>query len=332
MTPCNIEASEGKDPVNTEQIAKELLVALRGKRSQVQWSRRLGYKSNVAYTWEKGRRWPTGAETLRACRRNHLDVAEAIRSFYGKDPAWLGQHDPASPEGVAAMLDDLRGSLSLTDLARRAGVSRSRVSRWLGGQTQPRLPDFLTMVEATSLRLVDFLSELVPPAQLPSVLPTWERLEARRNGAIRYPWTQAIVRCLELETYRALPRHEPGWIATHLGIDEQIEAECLDFLHDTGQVAWTGSHYAQRPFAVDNRSHPEDWRIRAHWSQVAATRIQRGAPGQFSYNVFTCSRSDLERIRQAHLQYYRELRAIVADSEPGEVVAVANVQLFALDG
>ena len=35
-----------------EQIARELLVALRGKRSQTAWSRRLGYKSNVAYAWE----------------------------------------------------------------------------------------------------------------------------------------------------------------------------------------------------------------------------------------------------------------------------------------
>ena len=36
-------------------------------------------------------------------------------------------------------------------------------------------------------------------------------------------------------------------------------------------------------------------------------------------------------IRELHLAYYRSLRAIVAESEPAEVVAVANVQLFALD-
>ena len=44
------EASEGKPDI--ERVARQLLIALRGKRSQVQWSRRLGYKSNVAYAWE----------------------------------------------------------------------------------------------------------------------------------------------------------------------------------------------------------------------------------------------------------------------------------------
>ena len=36
-------------------------------------------------------------------------------------------------------------------------------------------------------------------------------------------------------------------------------------------------------------------------------------------------------IHWMRLAYYRQLRAIVADSEPGERVVVANVQLFALD-
>lgn len=314
-----------------DQIARELLVALRGERSQVQWSRRLGYRSNVAYTWEKGRRWPTAAEALRACSRTYIDVSAAVVRFYGKEPAWLGAHDPVSPEGVAAFLDDLRGARSVTDLARRAGLSRSRVSRWLSGQTQPRLPDFLALVEAASLRLVDLLAALVDPRALPSVLPVWERLEARRRGAIRLPWTQAVIRCLELVAYRALPAHAPGWIADRLGLDAEEEQACLDFLLETGQVAWTGTHYRQQPMAVDNQPTPELWRLRKHWTEVAAQRIEAGQPGQFSFNVFTCSRADLERIRAAHLSYFREMRAIVGESEPGEVVGVVNVHLFALE-
>lgn len=313
------------------QIGKELLISLRGKRSQVQWSRRLGYKSNVVYAWEKGRRWPTGAEMLRACARNHIDVGAALVRFYGKAPPWLDTHDPCTPAGVACLLDDLRGNLSVSDLARRAKLSRTKVSRWLSGTTQPRLPDFLHMVESASLRLVDLLTLLVDPRSLPSVLPMWQRLEARREGAIRLPWTQAIVRALELADYLALPAHKPGWIARRLGLPPPVIQSCLDFLLDTGQITWTGTHYAQAPIVVDNRSHPEVWRIRAHWTRVGEQRIEAGAPGQYSYNVFTCSRADFERIRAAHLQYFRNLRAIVADSQPGEVVAVANVQLFALD-
>ena len=71
-------------------------------------------------------------------------------------------------------------------------------------------------------------------------------------------------------------------------------------------------------------------RLKAYWTQEAERRIVHGAPGQFSYNVFTVSREDFERIREMHLSYFHALRAVVADSLPGEVVAVANVQLFGM--
>lgn len=314
-----------------EKLGRELLLALRGKRSQTAWSRRLGYKSNVAYAWEAGRRWPTAAETLRAAARTHIDVRAALERFYGKPPPWQSDLDPTTPAGVAALLDDLRGSTSIADLARQTGLSRYAISRWLSAATEPRLPDFLRLVEVASVRLVDLLAAFLDPRLLPSIAPLWERIEARRRGAAELPWTQAIVRVLELDAYRALPAHEPGWVAQRLGIEEAEEARCLAFLRDTGQVSWTGTHYHPDLQAVDTRRHPEIGRkLKAHWTRVGAERIEAGAPGQFSYNVFTVSAADFERIREAHLQYFHALRSIVAASSPNEVVAVANVQLFAL--
>ena len=314
-----------------ELLARELLVALRGRRSQVAWSRRLGYRSNVAYKWESGRRYPTAAELFRACERGGIDTRASLQRFYGQAPAWLATLAPDDPAGVAAMLRDLQGRTPITELAQRVGASRSAVSRWLSGQTQPRLPDFLQLVEAASLRVADLLAALVDPTTLPSLVPLWRQLETRRQGADRYPWTQAILRALELADYGALPAHEPGWIAQRLGIPEEEEARCLAFLRDTEQIRWSGSHYRALPLAVDTRRHPRiGRRLKAHWYQEAARRAELGAPGQFSYNVFTCSRADLERIREEHLRYFHALRAIVGDSAPDEVVAVAGVQLFEL--
>ena len=64
----------------------------------------------------------------------------------------------------------------------------------------------------------------------------------------------------------------------------------------------------------------------------AALTLQAPAPSPIgSYNLFTVSERDLGRLRELHLAYFRELRAIVAESEPAERVVVANVQLFGLD-
>ncbi|MFT5457505.1 MAG: DNA-binding phage protein [Myxococcota bacterium] len=318
--------------VDHDQVARELLLALRGQRSQVQWSRRLGYRSNVAYAWESGRRYPTAAETFRAIARSGIDADAAVTQFVGDRPDWLDEAPLDSPDGVARLLDDLRGSAGIGDLARRAGLSRYAVSRWLSGRTQPRLPDFLRVVDAASVRLPDFVAAIVDPACIPSLVDTWRRLEARRKGAGSHPWTQAILRAIELEDYLGLDRPPPGWIARRLGLDDETEAACLEFLEETGQVTWTGTHYKQEKLAVNLQRSSEVGRLlRMHWTHVAEERLAGGAEGQFSYNVFTVSREDFERIRQLHLDYFRALRAVVAESEPGEVVAVANVQLFPLE-
>lgn len=315
-----------------DQISRELLVTLRGHRSQVAWSRRLGYKSNVAYAWESGRRSPTAAETLRAARRAGIDVAAAWTRFYGRAPPWLDSLDPVSAEAVAQVLQDLRGNTPILDVARHAGLSRFTVSRCLSGETEPRLPDFLRLVEATSVRSVDFVAALVDPRDLPSLAVLWARLEARRRGAGEMPWTQAVLRALELAEYRQLKMHVDGWVAARLGIPITEEERCLRFLADTDQITWSQERWHVQALAVDTRRAPEiGQRLKAHWSRVAADRIERGSPGQFSYNVFCVSEADFERIRLLHLDYFHALRQIVAESQPGEQVAVANVQLFALE-
>lgn len=318
--------------LDTGDIARQLLRALRGPRSQVAWSRRLGYRSNVAYAWESGRRWPTAAETLRAAQRTGIDVRAALIRFHGTEPRWLPS-DPTSPQALALFMDDLRGSHPISALARESGLSRYALTRWLSGQTQPRLPDFLHYIEAASLRLVDFVTCFVAPDQVPAIAETWHRLEARRRGAFELPWTQAVLRAFELQDYHALPAHDSGWVARRLGISVDEASRCIDHLVDTGQLRRAGTHLVLDALAVDTRRRPDvGRRLKQHWTEVAADRIADASPGQFSYNVFTVSRADFERIRDLHLQYYQELRNVVAASEPGECVAVANVQLFALDG
>ena len=318
--------------LDLEPIARQFLLALRGDRSQVQWSRRLGYRSNVAYAWESGRRRPTAAEVLRACARGGIDVDGAFVRFFGARPGWLPA-DPTTPATVALFLDALRGTTAITQVARAAGVSRFQVMRWMQGDTEPRFVDFLRLVEATSLRMVDFVACLIPPEAIPALHEPWARLQLRREGARRFPWTQAVLRVLELDWYRAAPAHADEPVATALGIPARHVAECLAFMAETGQIRWTGTHWAPAAAMVDTRLSAEVGReLKAHWTRVAAERLTDGVPGQFSYNVFAVSRADLERIRELHLAYFRALRAIVAGSEPAEVVALVNVQLVPLTG
>jgi transcriptional regulator with XRE-family HTH domain len=317
-------------PVDYQMAASDLIRALRGKRSQPAFSRRLGYKSNVVYTWESGRGFPTAAGALSAARRAGISLEKAFAAFYRTAPNWLSQFDPATPEGVAAFLDDIRGSTSIVDLAAFSGKSRFAISRWMQGKTEPKLPDFLQLVECCSLRLVDFLEQLVDPRELPSIHARWQMLEAARRVAYDKPWTQAILRALELESYRKAP-HVRGWLAERVGVSLEVEDESLQLLERAGQIRWSEPHWVPtQVLALDTRKDPQAaLRLRRWWGKVALDRVSSGSRGMV-YNLFGVSHADLGRLRELQAAYFNELRTIVAQSEPVEHVCLAAVYLMDL--
>ncbi len=318
--------------MNFETIAAELIRALRGRRSQTAFSRRLGYRSNVVYRWEAGRAWPTAAATLKAARRVGIDLKAGLKRFHRSDPRWLERTDPATPEGVALMLAELRGSTPIGELAKRAQRSRFAVARWLKGEAEPRLPELLLMVEACSLRLLDWLTILVDPAELPSVARPWQELEAARESAYTMPWSHAILRALELEDYQALGQHEEGWIAHRLGIPHAEEQRCLELLARTRQVRKQGQRWVvDQSRVVDTRAAPERSReVKDWWARVALDRIRAGEGLLFSYNLFSVSNADLVRIQQAYRAFYQQMRTIIAASRPNQQVVLFSAQMVPL--
>jgi hypothetical protein len=320
------------DMRNYEAVARELVRALRGKRSQAQLSRRLGYRSNVVFDWEAGRRFPTAAIALLLAKRTGIDVRSAVSRFARPSLGWPKTIDPASTEGVVRLLADLRGNASIAALSTATGASRFAVSRWLKGRTEPRLPDFLKLLEMSSLRLLDFVATLVDPKLLPSLQSEWVELVLARQLAYDMPWSHAVLRVLELEEYRRAPRHVAGFIAQKLGISREEESRCLELLRQGGQIRWQQRSYrVDEGRTVDTRADPVRSRaLRAFWARVAADRLVAGKDGEFAFNLFGVSSADLEALRNLQRVYFQEIRSIVARSEPVEHVVLTNVQLIPL--
>jgi len=311
-------------------MASELVRALRGKRSQLAFSRRLGFRTNVVHTWEAQRRWPTASRSLAVAQRAGVDPKAALTRFYRTVPAWFSTLSPTSPEFVARFLVDLRGRATIGDVAQRAHKSRFAVARWLKGEAEPRLPDFLRLIEAMSLRVLDFVAAFVDPKQLPSLERRWQKLEAGRRAAFELPWSHAVLRVLELERYQAAP-HRPGVIASELGISADEERRCVEALVTSGQLEWDGSRYRVGAQLTDTRHYPEAGRmLKIWWARQALERLERNESGLFSYNLFAVSERDYERLRELHLAYFRELRSIVAASQPAERVVLAHLSLLPL--
>lgn len=315
---------------DAEKLARELVRALRGDRSQTALSRRLGYRSNVVYSWESGRRFPSASELFRLVERTGGDPHAAWARF----PVSTEGLDLTSSEGVAQVIAQLRSEARVSEVAQRCGVSRFAASRWLRGLAEPRLPEMLRLVEALTVRVVDLVGALADPASLPELRDHWREMRVRREVAFTHPWSQPILRQLETVAYgRRRRRDDERWIARRLGIETTTVRAALDALVEAGLVRKVDGHYRSEPVAVDtSTATPTERRqLKLHWAEVGKRRIAGDAEGLFSWSVMALSEADFERLRALHVRYMHSLRQLVDESEPSEVVAVANVQLFRLD-
>ena len=311
--------------------ARQLLRAVRGKRSQVAFSRRLGFRGNAVAQWESGRRFPTASQTLRACARVGIDVKAAVERFHpGAASALVGLGD----SDIAAWLDALRGSTGAAELAKQVGCSRHTVQRWLTGGTRPRLPDFLTIVNAITGRVAEWVAEIVPIDAVPALAPSYHRLSASRELAFEEPWSELILRIIEtVPQGRSFhPQSFSDWLAERIGVEVAEADRCLNRMKRAGVIRWDGAARAFRaaaPLTVDTRSPERARRLKRHWIECARQRLDtEGHNDLFGYNVMSLARGDLDRVRQLLLATYREIRTIVAASQPEETVALVNVQLI----
>jgi len=302
--------------------------ALRGERSQAALARRLRYRSNIAYLWESGRRYPTLSSLFWLAHRTGLDVQERLDGFQrtrGRDD------EPWTVVGAAQLLRDVQGQQSAAELARTLGVSRHTVGRWFRGDTEPRLPAALALIELCTRRALDFVAVFVDPLQLPSAAPAWTRVTAARQLVRDQPWSAAVLLAVELDRYRAHPQHPDGWIAAQLGLDVDVERVCLRLLTDAGQLVLEDGLYVPTGVSsMDVNTRGRALELRRHWAQVNVDRTRQGPGCSGAWNLFTVSEGDYVRIKTLQREYFRALRAVVAETDSMDRLILANMQLVDL--
>ncbi|GAB5544899.1 MAG: helix-turn-helix transcriptional regulator [Sandaracinaceae bacterium] len=315
-----------------ERLASELLRALRGKRSQVAFSRRLGFKSNVAYAWESGRRFPTAAEAMHAAVRcgHTLDVAllRYRQIHLGGRPL----PDLEDPDDVAAFMRLLSGSAQTAELARRCGKNRHAVARWLSGETRVRLPDFLRFLQAVNRSALTFIDGFVSPATLPSAREQWARVQAMGSLLFDRPETLLVFVALGLATYRELPRHRAGWLAAQLGLTLPQERAALSALRDAGVIAWTGRRWRiDDASELDTRRYPQVvLDIKRFFAELGAQRI--GARGEaFNYVLLSVEEHELEELLDMQRELIGRIRALAVRDRKATRPVLVNIQVAPLD-
>lgn len=308
---------------------------LRGDHSQRDFSKALGFTSNVVYTWETGRRFPEASTFFKAAARFEPRFIQRFLALLRADAKSLERSNPATSRGVQRLVEHLCQGVPMAELSERLGVDRTTLSRWVHGKTEPRLPDLLRLLQATTQQLFAVIALLTDPAQMPSARAAFRDLQLQQRLAYDVPWSHAILRALELDAYAALPEHEPGFLADRIGLSREHEQEYLDQLAEAEQIRWTGTHWvSHRIMTVDTRQEPARNRaLKAHWAKVSSERVldERTSPDAlFSFNLFAVSEAAFQTVRQLHLEYFDRVRAVIDEAPGSDRVVLMNVHLVPL--
>lgn len=313
-------------------VARRILRALRGKRSQVAFARRLGFSSNVAAKWESGQRMPTGAAAFRHSHRVGIDVALAGQRFHAPSAAHLQELDDAH---TAAWLEALRGNQRIEAVAARSGLSRFSVGRFLSGASRPSLPQLLTLVDAMTMRLADFVHAWVGLEHVPELRAEHARLQAARRVILQEPCCLAVMCLLDTQLLREESSvRQLASLARTLDRPQKFLKYCLASLVSAGVVQRERGRYTiTGSLTIDARADPAtELMARDYWAKVSAGRAASPATRDlFSYNVFSVSRADYEKLRDLQREFYRGARALIASSEPTDVAGLLVVHLLEWD-
>jgi transcriptional regulator with XRE-family HTH domain len=310
-----------------ERVARQVLRALRAGRSQAAVSRRLGFRSNVAAKWESGQRMPTAKEVLGYGERLGQSPWQALCALNPNAATALGQRN--APE-FPAWLRALKGTQTLNNVASRSGLSRFSVGRFLSGQSEPRLPQFLALLDAITDRLEDFIDAWLEIDNVPLLAPRLARSRAARDALFERPLCLAVLCLLDTKALDVPRLAQIASLGQALEQSRDTIDECLETLTRGGVIALHTDRYKlSGALTVEANAQPErEIAARSFWTKLAHERSK--APRKLdlcSYNVFSIARKDYVKLQQLQREFYRGARALVAASEPTELAGLLVVQL-----
>ncbi len=321
--------------LDTALLSCDLMRALRGSRSQPAFSRELGFKSNAAYLWEHGRRHPEVSLFLKAALAGRPKLRLPLARFFELPSDMFAGARAHSPRNVMRIVQGLVGSSAKNDIAQQLGVDRTTLGRWCSGKTEPRLPQFLNLVQLTTQRMIELVALFVDLSRLPSTRELYANLSRQRRLAYDLPMSHAVLRGIELAKYQEQVADGSPVLARELGLPEAEVATYLSKLEAAGQLVRRGGHYeVASVLTIDTREDPEqNARLKAFWAREALSRFESGRASEetlFSFNLFAVSEDAFQQIRRLHLAYYDQVRSLVEASPRSDRVVLMNLQLMPL--
>lgn len=305
-------------------LKKELLVAFRGNRSQLQLSRSLGFDYNQIYRWESGSRRLYWSDFVKLCKTCGIDLKAAfnLRHFDGD----INMSDQ--------VVKHLVGQKKLLKISQEFDLSPHILRTWIKGEGEIHLSPFLKILMKMDI-LLPFAGKLIDIKKIPSLQETFLEREAQNGLAYDEPFLGPLMMCLDLDSYKNTSSHVEGFLGGLLGISKEKEKELLDKAQKVNIVSIVKGKYVNALRVYNTSQDPQkEKKLQQFWFKKGLdaynhTRSAREAKPLFGNVAMALSTDAYDSLREAYIEFANQIRLIATnDKQPKALIRILNIQLF----
>jgi hypothetical protein len=314
-------------PTEIKKTKRKLLRAIRGPKSQVQLSRRLGFDFNQIYRWEAGLTRIHWQEFIQLCGICKVDLKKPLKeavSFHG------------SLEKSVDLVRHLIGTQKITLLAKSIKISRFTLADWTKGKSDPTLDGILQLLASRDL-LQNFLEAISgADGQSPLETPVLSK-KAARTYFYENPLATAVAMCLDLSDYRKLKKHDPDFICQQIGISATEEKRIISQMEELRIIVKVDGRFQRCEQGFNSRGEFEGERdLRRFWVerglQVDQARHEPNDKNYFGFLIFPVDKKRRAQAMEAYVQFANALYNISQeDLAEGDQLMATTIQMFGLN-
>lgn len=303
-------------------ITRQLLIAIRGKRSQQAVNKKFQVNFNQTYRWETGHTKISWLSFVKLCAVCKVDLSIGLKGVFNID---------APPEQFGLIVRTLCGTRSVTEITQLTQTTPYKARNWLKHRASPTLEHILKLMDGASHLLPEFVDALVGVDNVPCLKSAFATNRLQKTLHRDLPFAGAVLHAIETTAYKRLKVHVEGWIASTVGIDREQEELAISTLLAARFVKLRRGKLVTNPVQIDLRGDFQCFKsTRRYWLERSLRRLEAlKSPSRedfFGYLMFNVSAEARQKVVDRYVQFLTDVRSI-AESDKGES---ADVQLLAV--
>lgn len=294
--------------MNYKNVQSELVVHLRGKRTQQRLADKLGWDHNKVYLIESCKSQLDWNDFVRLCEVSKIDSKILLKKAFG----FTGDiHKPYQ------LVKHFFGKKPHAEIAENMQVSKSTISRWLSGLKTPNFAQMLKIIDTYTIEYFLFMTLLTGDTILPSLETEIQKENAYLSLYDKYPWLSLVLASLDTKSYVKNPT------SLHLSQKLKIPVEsinqCLNELASQNLIQWTKEGWNSCIHRIRMRTPSKTkHKVARCMLKRAHDSVESGydlPQMKFSWKIFNINQKHFDKIYQKYMEFFNEMGRLIEEDQ-----------------